>query len=125
MVTAVRHKNPAYEPRHGEIRSVTESRLLGLLKFHQFTHGAYMAGARANTLHILDYAGFYICRAVQLWQLLPDRYAVIWIDIGADGVDIFNTAEKASEKFMQVRAGLRRRPPPAVLGPYNQKPGEH
>lgn len=119
MTAATKRKNPALEPRHGEIRSVTESRLLGLLKFHQFTQAFYAAGTRRNTLAVLDYAGFYICRAVQLWQLLPDRYAVVWIDIAVDGVAGFPTEREASEKFMQVRAALYRKPAPSVANTYH------
>ena len=96
----------AKRDRDRDVRSVTESRLLGLVRWARLTAGLYTLGATQGTLHILDYQQFYICRAVQAWQLTDSTFATVWIDAGHEGVHLFHGKQLALEKFALLCAAL-------------------
>jgi hypothetical protein len=97
------------------IRTVTESRLLGLLRWSRLTGGLYAVAAGYGTLAILDYRQFYVCRAVQAWQLTPATFAAVWIDSAAEGVHLFHQEQLAREKFQLLCAALDAKDPPPTL----------
>jgi len=102
-------KRLTYEAKRGrdrDVRSVTESRLLGLVRWVRITAGLYTLGATQGTLHILAYQQFYVCRAVQAWQLTESTFATVWIDAGHEGVHLFYGEQLALEKFALLCAAL-------------------
>lgn len=119
-------KRLAYDIRRepSATRSVTESRLLGLLRWSQLTGGLYMTGAGHGTLAVLDYRQFYVCRAVQVWQLTPVTFAAVWIDSAAEGVHLFLAEQLAREKFHLLCAALDSKSPPPITVDRNVKPYE-
>jgi hypothetical protein len=108
--------------RFTPVRTVTESRLLDLVRWHPTSRSLYVAGAAADTLEVLDYRCFYICRAVQAWQFTPGRFAAAWIDSGRDGILIYTQREKALEKFELICRVLEAKDPPASNSNTREQP---
>lgn len=103
-------KRLTYEARRlaeSEARSVTQSRLLGLVRWSRATGHLFAAGARRyDSVVELDYREFLICRAVQAWQLTPTAFATAWIDAAREGIFLFPTEQQAREKFHLLVAAL-------------------
>jgi hypothetical protein len=100
-------------------RTVTESRLLGLIRWGRTTASLYAEGAAADTICSLKYRVFYVCRAVQTWQLTPHYFVTAWIDSGAEGVHLFWRDQGAAlGKFALLCDALARRHPPQGNGYY-------
>lgn len=100
--------------RQSTWRTVTESRLLGILRWGRLTGDKFADGFAMDTLRVLQYRQFYICRAVQAWQLTPWWYATVWIDAGNEGADLYGTADLAVQRFQLLCNGLAVRGVPAT-----------
>lgn len=104
--------------RMPDARTVTESRLLGLIRWGRETCDLYAAGAALGTLRPVAYRRFYVCRAVQAWQLTRSYWATAWIDSGHDGVHLFADEGQAMGKYALLCAALEKHPPPEGNGYY-------
>lgn len=103
-----------YEARRmPDARTVTESRLLGLIRWGRTTAHLYADGARADTLRSLAYRRFYVSRAVQVWHLAGSWFATAWIDGGREGVHLFADEGQAMGKYSLLCTALAEMPEPA------------
>lgn len=106
-------------------RTVTESRLLGVLRWSARTAEAFEYGFNVGTLRLLEHRQFYVCRAAEAWQLTPNRYAAVWIDAGDEGVDMYEEQVLAVQRFQLLCAALAARPVPSVERPRPDQEDEN
>lgn len=91
--------------------SVTEARLLDLIKYREITSAYFRAGAATSSVIRLDYRMFYPYRATAWWQLHESAFAVAWIDGAHDGVTLQRLRPDAEDAFYRILRNLRAKLP--------------
>jgi hypothetical protein len=91
-----RSRNVVAEP---VTRPVTLSRLIDIVRFHKATSAAYHAALRAGTLVLVEWEELLPHRAIGMWRLRADWWALATFDryhtqcltIAADTVDPYES----------------------------------
>lgn len=88
--------------------SVTESRMLDLIRNGKVARGWYGVGEASNRLRCAQSEVIAVGCGAQRWQLAT-YHAVVWVDGSKDGVTLHAELASAADEFFRVVADLRAR----------------
>lgn len=88
--------------------TVTESRMLDLIKNGRVSRAWYAVGEASGQLRCAETEVLAVACGAQRWQLAT-MYAVVWVDRAQDGVTLYGEPAAAIDAFFRVVADLRGR----------------